>query len=192
MNNLGLRLKSAVPAAFLSLCMLPAQGQISSAATMQVMQNRQNAKESSGKEADKLFVKKALEDDLTETQAAHLALQKSASETVKKLAQGVLDDQAKVGGELRALAPIVGAKAPKDPPREDKKLLAKLESLSGEDFDKAYVEYLLKAQQKDADAFRQEALIGDNAQLKETASKDDPLIEAHLHAAQGLSGTAAR
>jgi putative membrane protein len=175
-----------------SISLLCATGfaQIASQSSLTVMQNQQNAKDQpTGKDADKAFVKKAMECDMTSVEAAQLALQKSSNEQVKQFAQHILDDHAKVGDQINPVASQVGVKAPKEPAKDDRKMIAKLQTLSGPDFDNAYVKYMLKYYETNAAAFKQEMSSGQIPQVKDLATKDDPSVESDLQMIQGIAKT---
>jgi putative membrane protein len=73
---------------------------------------------------------------------------------------------------------------------EHKALRDKLSKLSGAEFDKQYMQVMLKDHAKSVELFEKQAMMsneGDN-QLKEYATKNLPLIKEHYEMAKSLSG----
>jgi len=162
--------------------------QIPSAANIQIMQNQQNARDQqSGNSSDKNFVKKALQGSLFEIQASQLALQKSSNDDVKKFAQRMVDDHTKLADEMKPLAAQIGVSVPTEPAKKDKAEIAKLQSLSGDEFDKTYVRLMLKDHEADSAAFKQEATAGKSPLVKTEAANAEPVIDGHLQIIQGIA-----
>ncbi len=158
-------------------------GQLTSAANMQIMQNSQNSKEqkdASAASADKSFVKKVLEGGMIEIQTSQLALQKSDNDELKRFAQRMVDDHAKLGEDMKSTAGQIGVKVPSEPAKKDRAMIARLQGLSGSEFDKAYVKLMLDDHEADAIAFKQEMSTGKVPVVKDAATKYDPVIENHL------------
>ncbi len=136
---------------------------------------------------DKAFVKKALEGGMAEVQLGNLALQKAQSDDVKKFAQKMVDDHTKMGDDMKQVAQEVNVKVPDSPSKKDKALMAKLQAMSGADFDKAYMKAMVKDHQQDDRDFKDEAQNGSIPQVKEAAAKGEPIISQHLQMAQQLA-----
>ncbi len=136
---------------------------------------------------DKAFVKKALEGGMAEVQLGNLALQKAQSDDVKKFAQKMVDDHTKLGDDMKQVAQQVNVKVPDGPSKKDKALAAKLQAMSGADFDKAYMKAMVKDHQQDDKDFKNEAQNGTIPQVKDAAAKGEPIISQHLQMAQQLA-----
>jgi putative membrane protein len=67
---------------------------------------------------------------------------------------------------------------------EDQALYKKLQGMSGSDFDKAYMEAMVKDHQKDIDEFQREADSGKDADVKSFASETLPTLREHLQMAK--------
>ncbi len=136
---------------------------------------------------DKAFVKKALEGGMAEVQLGNLALQKAQSDDVKKFAQKMVDDHTKLGDDMKQVAQEVSVKVPDGPSKKDKALMAKLQTMSGAEFDKAYMKAMVKDHQQDDREFKDEAQNATIPQVKEAAAKGEPIISQHLQMAQQLA-----
>lgn len=130
---------------------------------------------------EKMFVTKALEGDNTEVQLGQLAQQKSQSNDVKQLAQKLVSDHTQMNEKwLKPIAQQLGVSEPKSPSKKDKKLVAKLEGLSGQDFDTQYLTMMLKDHQQDLKDFNDEAKIAQDPNLKQVATQGASVISQHL------------
>jgi putative membrane protein len=137
--------------------------------------------------ADKAFVRKALEGGMTEIQLGQLALQKSSNDDVKQFAQKMIDDHTKLGDEMKQVGQQMGIKAPDSPSSKDKSAMAKLQALSGDDFDKAYIKDMVKDHQQDAKDFKQEAQTTTNPALKSVVVQGQQVIDEHLQMIQQIA-----
>ena len=144
---------------------------------------------SAGSMQDKKFAKTAMAGGLTEIQAAQTALQKSNSDDVKKFAQQMIDDHTKLNDQMKPIAMQLGVTVPTQPMPKDQAMLAKMQGLSGDDFDKAYLRAMVKDHTKDDKEFQMEASSGQNADEKAAASQGDQIVKQHLQMAQDLAKT---
>lgn len=171
-----------------AFCAPAAFTQVRSADSMQIMMNQQNAKDqSAGLSADKSFLKSALQGSLAVVQASQLALQRSSSDQVKQFAQHMVDDHAQLDDQLKPIAANLSVKAPTEPPKKEKAEITKLQGLTGADFDKAYVQLMLKDHEADAEAFKHEEDKGQSPALKDAVTKADPVIQSHLKMIQDIA-----
>jgi putative membrane protein len=70
---------------------------------------------------------------------------------------------------------------------KDKALAARLKSLSGHSFDKAYIEAMVKDHRADLMAFKKEASTGTDSSLKDAASRGSEVISNHLHMIEDIA-----
>ncbi len=136
---------------------------------------------------DATFVKKASCGGMAEVKAAETALQKASDANVKQFAQRVVDDHAKANRELEDLASRKGWKVEKTIEEKHQKELDKLNGMSGQEFDKAYMDCQLKAHEEAVKLFKQESKSGQDPDLKAWATKTLPTLEEHLRLAQSAS-----
>ena len=135
---------------------------------------------------DKMFVKKAIRGNYNEVDASKMALQKSQNDQVKQFAQKMIDDHQKMLEDLHALAGQENIKYKDEPSAAGKKMAAKLDGLSGADFDKAYVNGMVKDHKEDVRDFSAEINSGKNQPTKDAAQKSLPIIQDHLQMIQGI------
>ena len=85
--------------------------------------------------SERAFVSKALEGGETEVQLGQLAQEKSQSNDVKQFGQKMVSDHSQMADKwFKPVAQQLGVSEPKGPSKKDKKEIAKLQGLSGEDF----------------------------------------------------------
>jgi putative membrane protein len=137
---------------------------------------------------DKQFVALASSGGMYEVRLGEYASQSAASDDVKKFAEHMVGDHAKVNDQLKTLAtqePLEIAKTLND---ENKDALARLEKLSGVEFDRAYVAQMVLDHKKDIAAFEKEMGSGSDVSLKGFCEKTLPILKHHLEMAVELGG----
>ncbi|MGH9588183.1 MAG: DUF4142 domain-containing protein, partial [Acidobacteriaceae bacterium] len=105
----------------------------------QQMQMQQEQNSTMHKMQDKAFVKQATEGNMAEIRLGKLAEQKSASPDVKQFAQKMVNDHSQLKEQMTPIAQQMGVSSPKSISKKNKKEIAKLENLSGQQFDEAYI-----------------------------------------------------
>jgi len=148
--------------------------------------------------SDNAFIKKAAEGGMAEVELGNLAVQKATNPDVKQFGQRMVDDHSKANDEIKPIASKEGVTIPAKLSHKDQMLKNRLEKLSGEAFDKAYMEAMVKDHRTDVNDFRREADHGKDSDVKSFASKTLPTLEEHLRLAEETlnkvtgQGTAAR
>ncbi len=135
---------------------------------------------------DKMFVKKAIMGSDTEIAAAKMALQKSSNPQVQQFAQKMVDDHTKLLDDMKQIAAQENIKYKDEPSPEGKKMAAKLDKLSGPEFDKAYVNGMVKDHKEDVKDFTAEVNTGKDQPTKDAAQKGLPVIQEHLQMIEGI------
>jgi len=139
--------------------------------------------------ADQAFVRKALEGGAAEVQLGQLAQQKSQSEDVKQVGQRMVQDHTQLGDQMKPIAQQLGVKEPKELSKKDKQLMAKLESLSGPQFDETYIQAMVKDHQQDLKEFKSEAQTTQDPNVKPAAQQGADVISQHLEMIQQIAHT---
>ena len=107
--------------------------------------------------ADEKLMTQLGEANLAEINAGKLAEEKSQNEQVKSLARKMVDDHTKALDDLKQLAQAKGVTLPTEPDRQQKAMEKRLSSLSGDKFDKQYVEQVSERSHKDTHKLLQQA-----------------------------------
>ncbi len=134
--------------------------------------------------ADRLFITNAAKGGLAEVQLGQLASDKGTSAEVKQFGQRMVSDHSKANDELKSLAQSKNITLPSDLDAKDKALHDRLSKMSGEAFDRAYMQHMLADHKKDVSEFRKESSSGKDPDVKAWASKTLPTLEEHLKMAQ--------
>ena len=139
--------------------------------------------------ADKTFVQKAAIGGMAEVELGKLAQQKASNDAVKQFGSRMVDDHSKANDELKQIATGKGLQVPSDLDAHNKSQLAKLQKLSGAQFDRAYMDGMVADHKTDIALFKKEASGGKDADLKGFASKTLPTLEDHLKMAQSTDAS---
>ncbi len=131
--------------------------------------------------SDRAFVSKALEGGEAEVQLGQLAEQKSQSDDVKKFAQKMVTEHGQMADKwFKPVAQQLGVSVPNGPSKKDKKLIAKLEGLSGQDFDTEYITMMVKDHRQDLKEFKDKAQNAQDPNVKQVAQQGTTVISQHL------------
>lgn len=131
------------------------------------------------------FVKKAAEGGMHEVAMAKLAQQKAEHADVKAFAEKLEKDHTQANSELTAIAERKKITVPASV--KPNAVHARLEKLSGAEFDRAFVAAMLDDHQKDVKAFERAANGSGDAEIKAFAAKTLPTLKEHLTQVQSLS-----
>ena len=146
--------------------------------TTDAMQQQQTA--SSAQMQDQAFVRNAMEGGMAEVELGQLASEKGSSDDVKQFGQKMVDDHTKLNDQMKPVAQQLGVLAPTKLSKKDEETKTKLQSLSGAQFDDAYIRTMLKDHKKDASDFKEEAQRTQNPALQHAAQQGSQVIDQHL------------
>jgi putative membrane protein len=146
----------------------------------------QPGQERSQSRSDRQFIDKAANDGLAEVKLGQLASEKASNPEVKQYAQRLVQDHTKANNQLKQIAQAEGVRVEDDLESKHRKVHDRLSKLSGEAFDRAYMEYMVEDHQKAVKLFEKGSKEADNPQLKQFASSTLPTLQEHLREAQRL------
>jgi putative membrane protein len=142
---------------------------------------------------DEAFARKAAEGGAAEVALAELAQKKATDDSVKRAAARIGADHVKANQTLQLLAAQKGWQLPSTPGAEAQATHDRLEKLSGAEFDRAYIDAMVRDHQADIKAFEREAAHGTDEAVKRFASGTLPTLREHLEmslkAQRALPGT---
>ena len=133
------------------------------------------------------FFKEAAQGGMAEVTLGQMAVNKAESEAVKSFGERMVTDHGKSSQELKDLAVAENITLPTEMSAETKAVQEKLSGLSGAEFDKAYMEEMLKDHKKDIAAFQEQAQQGKDLEVKNWAEKTLPTLQEHYTLAQTAS-----
>jgi putative membrane protein len=138
------------------------------------------------KNSDSKYMMMAATSDMNEIGLSQQALSKSTNEDVKKLAQMMIDDHTKSSEELKPVAASKGVVLPTEMDSKHKSAMEKMSSMSGMEFDMAYVKMMVKDHEKAVALHQKEASSGKDAEAKAFAAKTLPVVQMHLDMSRKL------
>jgi putative membrane protein len=138
-------------------------------------------------QADKMFVSRTLQSDMAQVQFGQLTLQKTKNEQVKQLAQKMIVDHSELGDKIKAFAKQLGVEIPTQLSKKDKATMAKLQELSGSEYDQAYIKEMVKDHKKYLSEIQMEGSTGQDEAVKNASSQISQVIAQHLQMIQQIA-----
>lgn len=168
------------------------QGLIAFAATLAVAfatgAVAQQDKSGKGANADAKQLRELAVANMAEIEAGKLALSKASNADVKKFAQKMVDDHTKQLQELQSLAQSKNVQLPTAPDAKHQRETKKLQGLSGEEFDRAYMRAQVKDHRDAHKIAERAAKRAKDPEVRAAAGKAAPEIQDHLKMAQDIAG----
>jgi putative membrane protein len=137
-------------------------------------------------EEDSKFAVEAASGGMMEVQLGELAQQKALSQQVKDFGQKMVTDHSKANDELKALAARKNITLPPAPGDDHMDHIKKLSDKSGKEFDKDYIDLMVKDHKNDIDKFEKCSKDAKDADLKAFAEKSLPVLREHHEAAKKI------
>jgi len=142
---------------------------------------------------DQKMVKDMAMSNMAEIEAARMAQTKSQNEQVKIFAQQMIDDHTKALSDVQQLAQAKGVMLPTELDRMHKRRAERMSAMSGEAFDKAYMDQAGVADHKKTHGLlRQAQSRAKDPDVKALAARTMPIVDQHLSSAQELHKNTAR
>lgn len=129
---------------------------------------------------DKKFAEGAAKGGMMEVTLGNIAETNSSNETVKAFGKMMVDDHTKIDNELKNWASKIGYMLPDALDANQQKAVDDLKMKKGMDFDKSYIDLMIKGHQSVIADFKKEISSGTEPSLKSFASANLPIIEHHL------------
>jgi putative membrane protein len=129
--------------------------------------------------ADKTFIQDATQGSLAEVNFAKLALEKSKDPNIRQFATRMIHDHEMLIRQMKPVAMQLHVKIPSGPSLEDRAKYEELKLKSGTDFDRAYVEAMVKDHNGDLQKFIQEENATQIPELKATVAKGEAVVKEH-------------
>lgn len=137
-------------------------------------------------ERDADFAVKAAAGSMMEVELGKLAVAKGVSTAVKKFGQSMIDDHSTANEELKALAATKNIALPVAMGDDKQEVVNKLNEKQGAEFDKEYIDYMVKDHKDDIDLFEDESEKGNDADVKNWAAGKVPILRHHLQMAEEI------
>jgi len=142
------------------------------------------------KSADQEFFKHAAEGGIAEVEAGNLAQSKGNSEAVKEFGSMMVKDHTDANAKLKSIAAGENVDLPSSSSAMQMASKAKLEVLTGDTFDKAYIKNQVTAHERTVSLFKKEIAQGTDPQAKAFAKETLPTLQAHLRKIRDIAAQA--
>ncbi|HYC37936.1 MAG TPA: DUF4142 domain-containing protein [Usitatibacter sp.] len=134
--------------------------------------------------SDRNFVTKAAQHGKAEVDLGKMAQDKASNPQVKEFARRMVEDHGKANQELMTIASAKGIQVPTETDKDHQKLANKLQKLQGAEFDREYMQHMVKDHKKDVSEFQKASKNAKDAEVKAFAAKNLPTLQEHLKMAQ--------
>jgi len=135
---------------------------------------------------DKKFLATAAQSDQNEIALSQLAEQKATNPAVKAFAEKMVKEHTQMTASMKPFADSWGLTAPTGPDADHQKELDKLNGLSGNDFDKEYMDQMVTDHSKALSAFTTEAKDTKDVKFRAAVLKGKTAVAAHKNMAYDL------
>ena len=132
------------------------------------------------------FVNKAATGGMMEVELGKLAEEKASSQQVKDFGKMMVDDHTAVNNNFKNITSKKSIELPVSVTDDQRKDIDNLSKKSGRDFDKAYVDMMVKDHKDDLKEFKEaEGKVADN-DIKNFITSTLPTLQKHLDAIQAI------
>jgi putative membrane protein len=135
---------------------------------------------------DSEFAVSAANGGMAEVELSKLAITKGANAKVKEFATMMTKDHGGANAELMELAKTKNITLPTTVGEDEQKTMGDLQAKSGAEFDKAYVDVMVKDHKKTVDLFEKATTDSKDADIKSFAIKTLPVLKNHLAAIETI------
>jgi putative membrane protein len=135
------------------------------------------------------FLQKAAEGQQVEIALGQLASERAGAEQVKQFGAQMMEDHQRANMEIQQLATKEGVVLPTELTGKHKDKKAEFAQLSGNDFDRAYMRFMLRDHQKDVKEFERHAKAIKDPQVQQWAEGTLPVLRQHLQEAQRIASS---
>lgn len=157
-----------------------------------VLAAQESARRTNVPAGDEQFIRTAAETSMTQVDLGKLAEQKSQNPEVKKFAQMMVQDHAKLTEQLKQMGMSEGINLPTSSSRRDADARRSLATSSGPGFDRAYAQRALTDLERQIAEFKRGASTATKPAVKDFAERSLPMLESQLQQAKQLMGQTGR
>ena len=137
--------------------------------------------------SDSSFVRKAAQSNYGEIQLGKLAQDKASNPAVKDFGQRMVTDHSQAYDQLKPIASKDKLAMPSSMTAKDKALYNRLAKLSGSQFDRNYMQAMVKDHKMDVSEFQHESQSAQNPDVRSYASNTLPVLQQHLQLAESTN-----
>jgi putative membrane protein len=135
------------------------------------------------------FLQKAAEGQHAEIVLGQLASERASDQQVKQFGSHMMEDHRKTSAEIQQLASKDGVVLPTELTGRHNDKKEEFGRLSGREFDRAYIEYMLRDHRKDVKEFERHVKTIKDPQVQQWAEGTLPLLKQHLRQAEQIASS---
>jgi putative membrane protein len=135
---------------------------------------------------DAAFAAKAAAGGMTEIALSKAAVQQATSQQIKDFANMMVTDHTAAGQKLSSIAKAKGMALPVGPDSTQQNMINDIAKKTGKDFDKAYVNQMVKDHEATVDMFKKAQTTVKDTSLKSFITNTVPVIQKHLNAIKAI------
>jgi putative membrane protein len=140
-------------------------------------------------ELEQSYLQKAIQGHEAEVALGQLAVQKASSDQVKQYGARMIQDHQRVSEELHKLTSKEGTPLPSDLSMPHQQIQGMLSQLSGKDFDKAYISFIVLDHMKELGEWEQRASTLTDPRLERWTAGILPILNDHLARGRAIAAT---
>jgi putative membrane protein len=137
--------------------------------------------------ADAAFVREAASANLMEVQLGQAAQARATNSAVKQFGQRMVNDHTNLENQLASMAASSGLELKQSLSSKHKDEVNRLNKLSGQSFDSAYMKMMVQAHQQDIAKFQSQSQSAKSVQVRTFATNALPVLQQHLSLATQVS-----
>src|SRR3954468_19521463 len=134
--------------------------------------------------ADAKFIREVAADNMLEIQMAQLADQKAQSSSVKQFAERLQSDHERMQGDWTSMASGSGYSFKPGIGKNHRSKRNKLQKLSGQDFDRAFMTQIVQDHKDYIDYFEKEGRAAHSTQVRQLVNRDLSTLRSHFSQAK--------
>src|SRR5438552_10089801 len=138
---------------------------------------------------DANFIKEAAQGGMMEVQLGKFVSEKASNDQVKEFGRRMEQDHSKANDELKKLASDKGVNLQNELDKMHKSAVDRLTKLSGAEFDRQYMQVMVKDHKEDVSKFQRESDKAKDPDVKKFASQTLPTLKQHLQLAESADKT---
>jgi len=138
--------------------------------------------------ADMPFLREAASSNLMEIRLGQLAQTKASNQAVKQFAQRMVTDHTNLENQVASAASGGGQTFSPTMDSRHERQVSRLEGLSGQEFDRAYMSLMIRGHQRDVNNFQTQTQSARSTQVRSLATNSLPVLQQHLSLAVQVGG----
>lgn len=135
---------------------------------------------------DTEFVTKAAQGGFAEVALGGIAVDRASNDMVRDFARRMVTDHGQTNEKLLAFANSKGLDLPDTLQAKHEQLKHQLQAAESGDFDRLYVQAMVKDHQEDVAEFERQARDAEDPDLRRLAEKTLPVLQSHLDAIRDI------